>query len=154
VALIVTFAATGPVLGQNSDPGVDAYNRGDYSRAYAEWLPRANAGEASAQFYLGVLYDAGEGVPQDYAQAASWYRKAADQGNPGAQYHLGVMYKYGQGVPKDLVEAFVWLDRSAALYEAASDFEYLADAVKNRDEVYAAMTTDQRAAADARRANP
>jgi TPR repeat protein len=190
VALFVTFAAAGPVLGQNSDAAWEAYNRGDYARAYAEWLPRANAGEAYAQYNLGVLYkrgegvtqdfaqaaawyrraadqgdasaqnslgllyEDGEGVAQDYAQAASWYRRAADQADADAQYNLGVLYMDGTGVPKDLVEAFVLLDRSAALYEVANDAEYLADAVKYRDQVYAAMTPDQRAAATARRANP
>ena len=41
---------------------------------------KANAGDAEAQFNLGVMYRVGRGVPQDYAQAVSWCRKAAEQG--------------------------------------------------------------------------
>ena len=29
---------------------------------------------------LVVMYDNGEGVPQDYAEAVKWYRLAAEQG--------------------------------------------------------------------------
>ena len=50
---------------------------------------RANAGEAEAQWLLGLMYEKGGGVPQDLAQAAQWYRKAAEQGNVAAQCSLG-----------------------------------------------------------------
>jgi TPR repeat protein len=44
--------------------GVDAQNpSADY------WRPRAEAGEAIAQYNLGVLYATGQGVPQDNAEA-------------------------------------------------------------------------------------
>ena len=36
-------------------------------------------GRCRAQYNLGVMYDTGQGVPQDYAAAVSWYRKAAEQ---------------------------------------------------------------------------
>jgi len=39
-------------------------------------LRRAIAGDAEAQFTLGLMYDNGEGVPQDFAQANAWWRKA------------------------------------------------------------------------------
>ena len=42
---------------------------------------QAEAGDASAQFNLGVMYDNGEGVPEDDAEAVRWYRMAAEQGN-------------------------------------------------------------------------
>ena len=37
-----------------------------------------------------VMYDNGEGVPQDYAEAVKWYRLAAEQGDARAQYNLGL----------------------------------------------------------------
>ena len=61
-----------------------------------------------AQFFLGHMYDHGEGVPQDYAEAVKWYRLAADQGKAKAQYNLGNMYDNGQGVPQDYAEAVKW----------------------------------------------
>ena len=52
----------------------------------ALWFPKAaEQGHVGAQCNLGVLYDEGQGVPQNHTQAAAWYRKAAEQG-------LGPMY--------------------------------------------------------------
>ena len=61
--------------------------------------PLAKQGYAKAQYYLGVMYDNGFGVPQDYRIAVKWYSFAAQQGLAGAQYNLGVMYNKGEGVP-------------------------------------------------------
>ena len=74
-------------------------------------LARANAGDAIAQNYLGLMYAQGEA--KDYAEAAKWYRLAAEQGHASAQYHLGVMYSNGTGVPEDVVEALKWYHKSA-----------------------------------------
>ena len=41
----------------------------------------AEAGAASAQYFLGLRYATGEGVPQDDVEAVSWYRKAAEHGH-------------------------------------------------------------------------
>ena len=49
-------------------------------RTVEELHSRAEQGNAAAQYNLGVMYDNGEGVPQDYAEAAKWYRLAAEQG--------------------------------------------------------------------------
>ena len=95
----------------------------------------ADAGSASAQNNLGLMYYNGQGVAQDYAAAAGWYRKAADQGNAGAQSNLGVMYVAGQGVTQDYVQAHKWFNLSAASGNA--------NAVKNRDLVASKMTPAQ-----------
>ena len=68
----------------------------------------AEQGDADAQFKLGVMYDNGEGVPQDYTEAAKWFRLAAEQGDAWAQYFLGVRYANGEGVPQDYTEAVKW----------------------------------------------
>jgi Sel1 repeat len=44
--------------------------------------PLANQGVAEAQSNLGVMYEQGQGVPQDYAEAVMWFRKA-DEGCRG-----------------------------------------------------------------------
>ena len=76
--------------------------------AITEIRRQAEQGDADAQFSLGVMYDTGEGVPQDYGEALRWYRLAADQGHAGAQSNLGVMYGTGRGVPQDDGEALRW----------------------------------------------
>jgi len=36
--------------------GTAAYQTEDYATALAEWLPLAEGGDGSAQYYLGVMY--------------------------------------------------------------------------------------------------
>ena len=74
----------------------------------------AEQGLAEAQLNLGVMYDNGEGVPEDDTAAARWYRLAAEQGHPQAQLNLALQYITGQGAPVDHVRAYAWLDLGAA----------------------------------------
>jgi hypothetical protein len=96
------------------DDGKAAYDRGDYVKAYKVFKPLAEQGDADAQWYLGLMYHMGEGVPQDYIEAVKWNRKAAEQGNSAAQRNLGFMYGDGEGVPQDYVLAHMWLNLAAA----------------------------------------
>ena len=73
----------------------------------------AEAGDASAQFILGLMYDNGDGVLKDSAEAVKWYRKSAEQGNANAQNNLGLMYNKGDVVLKDSAEARKWFRKSA-----------------------------------------
>jgi len=102
--------------------GLDAYERGDYETALAEFRALADQGDASAQYNLGVGYDRGQGVPQDYQEAVKWYRRAADQGDASAQSNLGVGYDRGQGVPQDYQEAAKWYRRAAEQGEARAQY--------------------------------
>ena len=43
-------------------------------------LVKAERGNASAQYSLGLFYFEGLGVAQDYQEAVRWYLKAAEQG--------------------------------------------------------------------------
>jgi TPR repeat protein len=83
------------------DGGWVAYDRGDYATALEEFRPLAEGGDANAQATLGVMYRAGQGVPQDDAEAVRWYRLAAEQGHATAQFNLGAAYRLGEGVAKD-----------------------------------------------------
>ena len=93
-----------------------------------------------AQFYLGFLYNAGQGVPQDYTQAVFWWRKAADQGDPEAMYNLGAMYSTGKGVPQDYVEGHKWRNLAAARASTADDQKKYAE---TRDALAKDMTPQQ-----------
>ena len=74
---------------------------------------QAEAGDASAQFDLGLIYYEGLNVPKDTGEAIKWYRKAADQGIVGALFNLGEIYRHGNGVPKDRAEALKWYRKAA-----------------------------------------
>lgn len=90
--------------------GVDAWARGDWSRAVAEWRPLAIAGDADAQFNLGQAYKLGRGVPTDPNQALAWFKRAADQGHPKAEDNYGI----GLFQANRRTEAQPYLERSAA----------------------------------------
>jgi hypothetical protein len=77
--------------------GWQAFLDGDYDTAVAELEPAAQAGDATAQYYLGVLYDHGDGVIRNDLTAAEWYEKAASQGHRDAQFKLGLFYYTGGG---------------------------------------------------------
>jgi hypothetical protein len=68
----------------------------------------AEAGDADAQFNLGVCYEMGSGVSVDKAEAFKWYKRAAEAGDEGAQFNLGHCYADGSGVAVDKAEAVKW----------------------------------------------
>jgi hypothetical protein len=65
----------------------------DYAAARPLFTQAANAGNAEAMVYLGVLYYNGQGVSQDYGQARQWYEKAAAQGSEYAKSRLQALRK-------------------------------------------------------------
>jgi hypothetical protein len=78
-------------------------------------MPLAEAGDKTAQTYVGEIYDKGLGIPPDYTQAAFWYRKAAEQGDRRAQLNYGYLYEKGLGVKKDPVEALNWYRKASGM---------------------------------------
>ena len=78
-----------------------------------QYSQAADAGDAEAQFEMGVLHQYGRGVPQDFDRAVALYRKAAEQRHLGAQSNLGILYVSGLGIPRDYGEALKWFTRAA-----------------------------------------
>ena len=106
---------------------------------FASLRAKAEAGNAAAQFDLGIMYRAGAGVPKDEVEAVKWYRKSAEQGVDDAQFNLGLMYDNGTGVPKDLVQAHMWWNIAGAKGNEG--------AKKNLAEVEKQMSSEQKAEA-------
>ncbi|HVQ74412.1 MAG TPA: caspase family protein [Candidatus Binatia bacterium] len=96
-----------------------SYDRANYATALKVWLAPAEQGDATAQTYVGEIYEKGLGVAPDYAAAALWYRRAVDKGSSRAALNLGALYERGLGVPADPKEA-------AALYRRASGLPAIA----------------------------
>lgn len=53
-----------------------------------ELVRKAEGGDAEAQYYLGLCYLYGNGVPKDKKEAAKWYARAAEQGDEPAKKAL------------------------------------------------------------------
>lgn len=77
-------------------------------------LPRAEAGDAVAQFNLARLYALGEGMTINRQEFVRWCTTAADQGLPEAQFTLGCCYLRGLGVEKNEAEGRRLLEAAAA----------------------------------------
>ena len=53
----------------------------------------AEAGDASAQFILGLMYDNGDGVRKDSVEAHAWYNNASANGDEEAKKNLSNIEK-------------------------------------------------------------
>ena len=124
--LLLTLLVGNPAFSSDNQKGLDAYERGDFATALREWTPLAEQGHATAQYNLGLMYNNGQGVPQDYKTAVKWYKLAAEQGHASTQNNLGLMYALGTGTLQDYTRAHMW-------WNIAASSGKIKDAPKNRD---------------------
>ena len=119
VCCVALLAAVASVPTQASvKDGVDAWSRGDYDKAVAEWERPAADGDADAQFNLGQAYKLGKGVPADLKRAEELYRQAADQGHLQAADMYGLLlFQSGRRE-----QAMAWLVPSAERGEPRAQY--------------------------------
>jgi len=68
---------------------IELYESGKFEEAYKIFLEFATKEKNSeAQLYLGMMYEAGDGVPMDIEKAKSWYKKSYRQKNLDAGFRL------------------------------------------------------------------
>jgi uncharacterized protein len=106
--ILLIFSVVSRIFFNDFQDGWNAYEKKDYKTARELWLPLAEQGEPKAQFFLGFMYDFGQGVPEDNEEAVKWYQLAAGLGDSRAQLFTGFMYDFGQGVPEDDQKAIKW----------------------------------------------
>ncbi len=116
-------------LSYDNKPGSDLYLKGnklrdakDYAGAVAAFRQSAAMGNLYGEMALGVMYEAGQGVPPSYQEAAKWYTMAADKGLPGAQKRIGLLNELGQGMPENWAVALAWYQKSAAQHDPEGEF--------------------------------
>lgn len=112
--LLLLLLIASPTWAQDFNKGVEAYWRDDYEEALQNFRPLAGQGHAGAQNSLGLMYDQGQGVPQNYGEAVKWFTKAAEQEVANAQFSLGFMYGQGKGVAQSFIQAHKWFNIAAA----------------------------------------
>lgn len=112
ITLFGVVSVSGSALG-SFDQAEKAYSTGDLETAYREWHRAASEGDAMAQFLVGNMLAAGEGVEADMESANDFYLLAARQGHVEAQIYLATNYRLGQGVDQDYGEAAKWLYKAA-----------------------------------------
>lgn len=92
-----------------------AFAAGDYiwEGKFKKALPKAEQGDAKAQYTVGEMYEKGKGAVRDAQKAFEWYSKSAAQGNKKAAYKLGRAYLDGKGVSRNYGKALSWFKKSA-----------------------------------------
>ncbi len=114
ISSTLLFFCLGAILAMPAYPGCDegvtAYRRGDYATALLRFTEE---GSAHANFYLSLMYEKGDGVPQSREKAVTFLRMAAEQGLDVAQADLGIMYYEGIVVKRDMAEGLSWLRKAA-----------------------------------------
>lgn len=108
--------ANAPISAEDSAKQAEAaaaYARGDYTAAHAIWQQLAEKSDPRAMNNLGILYDKGQGVPEDPALAAFWFLHSATAEHPAGMSNLGRLLEQGRGLPKDLAQAAKWFRKAA-----------------------------------------
>lgn len=93
--------------------GGEAYLRGDFEAAAAEFIPLAERGDHRAMYALGSMYSAGHGVKKNLKKAFSLFSEAAQNGRADAMYKLGLMYEEGLSVKPNHKKAVRFYQKSA-----------------------------------------
>ena len=102
--------------------GCDLFEIGEFSAAFDEFATRAVLGNAKAQNNLGVLYEAGAGVPSNKTNALRWYREAAFNNLALAQHNLAALLAADDilgtenepsRTEQNFVAAYMWLTLAA-----------------------------------------
>ena len=120
--ILVIIAFTTFSVKADYETGFIAYKNKNYSKAYKEWMPLAQLGDAKAQVSIGKLYFSGEGVKKNIHQAIIWYDLAAKQNYSAGQYLLGNIYAKGVGVPIDANQAYDLYQSAAKQGHAEAQF--------------------------------
>lgn len=76
--------------------------------AHTYYRQSAELGYPRAEFFLGNMYEFGEGVPQDWATAQDWYERAAKKGEVNSQMNLARIFQTGRSGIKNVELAAFW----------------------------------------------
>lgn len=98
------------VAQQSDHPGVPCGNEPLDIPAVRQ---KAEGGDPTAQYMLGMHYAFGLQHGEDLTQSVYWFRKSAEQRYAEAEYRLGQAYASGRGVRDDSKVAWYWFRRGA-----------------------------------------
>ncbi len=138
---LLAFSLFVPAFAQSGPPD-------GYAETLRWYHQRAEAGDARAQFLLGVKYETGTDVRKDTQLAANWFEKAARQGLSDAQFKYALALQNGRGRPVDPERAREWYTAAAAQGFAPAQFNLgvmLLNGARTEDAAVAAVAWIMRA---------
>jgi uncharacterized protein len=113
IRVLLGVALLIPVAKADMDSGLMAYANGDFDTAARVFSALAAKGDKEGQYYMGLLYEEGQGVDKNYQEAVNSYSNAARQGFLDAYFALGEIYLRQPGGKRDRVAAYYWLGMAA-----------------------------------------
>ena len=157
-----TFTEVGDYINDSDrlHEAINSLDKKEFVTAHQLFLDLADKGIAEAQINLGMMFESGQGVPQDFNEAIRWYRLAADQklikaqeklnlllkkaAEPQINLSLGMMFESGQGVPQDFNEAIRWYRLAAdqGLIKAQKKLNFLLNKTKENLQENTASSSD------------
>ncbi len=102
-----------PTCAQNAQEGTISFYHENYIEAQKYLTKASQAGDPSANYYLGIMYLNGYGVPVNYQEAARLFTLSAQKNHSGGQIALGVLLIEGIGIPQNFKRAAALLTLSA-----------------------------------------
>lgn len=91
-----------------------------WPRALADLTAAAQAGDAQAAYWAGLMVRNGKGTAPDSAAARGWLEQSAHGGVPDAMFVLANMRIAGEGGVVDAAGGRRWLERAAELGHPAA----------------------------------
>lgn len=152
LAVSLGLSAGSPARADAFADGHLAWDKGEFEKAMTLLLPLAEAGNAQAEFMVGLMYWNAQGVPENAPEAVKWFMLAADQGLADAYYSLGQQYSLGGGgMERDRAEAYFWLVLAVEGYEAAGRGDDTIDSARQMRDLVAGKLTPEQIAAEGKR---
>ena len=115
-----TFLTTAAFAGLPE--AINAYEAGQYTQALEEFTYLGDEQDATALFYLGQMYEFGQGVDKDTKKATEYYQKADMLGNAQATVALAKMVFYDDTIENNKELGLEYLKKSA--YNGSADALY------------------------------
>jgi tetratricopeptide (TPR) repeat protein len=99
-------------MSSDYEDGLKAYNNKEYFKALSSWKTLIEQGNLKAEYYIGIMYYKGLGVPQNIEFATKFIESSSNKGYVPAMVDLARIYQK-QGM----------LQRPIALYEKSISLE-------------------------------
>ena len=101
-----------PAKVEPTETGIDAYGKGNYTKANLLLKKEIDQGNTTSAYYLALMYKDGKGVSKDARQAFLLMKQAAENGCKDAYYELAEMYRLGLGTEANRANAKKWYEET------------------------------------------
>jgi TPR repeat protein len=86
-----------PIIPEIDQQAITFWNQNRFADAFPLFNQACSGGKMNSCYYLGLMYDFGQGVMQDSSRAAAFYTKACNAGNRAACYHRAMLPQFVPG---------------------------------------------------------